>query len=107
MPVSCYPLPRMCGWECPHDSRRDGGSTKPIILPRTSAACSMGGRCSLPGFSGDLIRCLCSSHGGSHAPLFLGCELEDVIHQQLGLVLLVTLERRWRRSGENPMIVLP
>ncbi len=66
-----------------------------------------GGRYGLPGFRGSLIRRLRSSHRSSDASLLLGCQLEDVVHQQLGLILLVALERRWSGPGKNPLIVLP
>jgi len=59
------------------------------ILPRTTAACR-------PGLTGSLFllipwlyRSLAASHGGRYPPLFLGRQLEYVIHQQLALVFLI------------------
>src|SRR5580692_2944958 len=44
-------------------------------------------------------------HRGADAPLFLGRELEDVVHQELRLILVVALERRRSRPRENPVII--
>src|ERR1700675_1217795 len=46
-------------------------------------------------------------HRCAHAALLLCGELEDVVHQQLGMALIITLERSRRRPGKNPVIVLP
>src|SRR6266481_7032111 len=46
------------------------------------------------------------THRGAYPPLFFRGELEDVIHQELGLILIIALERRRRRTREDPVIVL-
>ena len=46
-------------------------------------------------------------HGCRNAPLLPGRELEDVVHQQFAVVLIVALERRRCRARKYPMVVLP
>src|SRR6185312_14066355 len=54
-----------------------------------------------------LHRSLAASHGSRHPPLFFRRELEYVVNQQFTVVFVISLERRWRRTGEDPVIVLP
>src|SRR5215472_16530136 len=53
------------------------------------------------------VRCARAAHGRRHAPLLLGRELQDVVHQEFCVVLIIALERRWSRTRKDPMIVLP
>src|ERR1700687_1066877 len=46
-------------------------------------------------------------HGRAHAPLLFRGELQDVIHQQPRLILIIPPERRRSRAGEDPVIVFP
>src|SRR5258708_5922222 len=50
--------------------------------------------------------CPRTTHRGADPPLFFRGEPEDVIHQELGLILIIALERRRRRTREDPVIVL-
>src|SRR4029078_633184 len=47
-----------------------------------------------------------SSHGARDPTLFLRSKLEDVINQQLTVILIITLERRWDWSCKYPSIIL-
>src|SRR6266576_3784758 len=46
-----------------------------------------------------------AAHRRCHAALLFRSELEDVVDQQLGVVLIVAFERRRGRTCEHPMVV--
>src|SRR5579872_447937 len=46
------------------------------------------------------------SHGCAHSPLLFRCQLENVVHQQLRVILIVTLEGCWRGPRKDPVIIL-
>src|ERR1700676_5576389 len=72
------------------------------ILPRPTRSASAG--CLWPGSS--VIAGLAASHGSGDTALLFRSEVENIIHEQLGVILIVTLERGRRRTGEHPMVVL-
>src|SRR4029077_6877280 len=45
------------------------------------------------------------AHRSAHTSLLFGCELENILHQQLSMILFVSLERRGSRAGEYPPAV--
>src|SRR5262249_15051465 len=83
---------------------------KLFILARTTRACAQGRRLAMRGrgrrlLARDDVRSLRLAHRGGNLALFFRRKLEDVIHQQLGMVLIVALER-WRgRPSEHPLSV--
>src|SRR6267143_163290 len=44
-----------------------------------------------------------TTHGSADSALLLGSELEDVVHQEFCLILVVAMERSGRRAGKNPV----
>src|SRR5258706_9149751 len=46
-----------------------------------------------------------TTHGSADSALLFGGELENVIHQEFRLILVVAAERSGRRTGENPVAV--
>src|SRR5260370_11570088 len=49
---------------------------------------------------------LAATHGSSHTVLLFRSELENIIDEQPRVILVITLECGWRRTGEYPMVVL-
>src|SRR2546421_1329217 len=47
-----------------------------------------------------------TAHGSANATLLFRRELENVVDQKLGVILIIALERSGRRSGENPVAVI-
>ena len=47
------------------------------------------------------------THCRGHTTLFFRRELEYVIHKQLGVVRLISLERGRGWTGKHPMIIFP
>src|SRR5580698_398783 len=45
-------------------------------------------------------------HGACYPALLFRSELKNIIHQQARLVLIIARERRRRRTGEYPVVVL-
>src|SRR5438309_6970144 len=87
------------------------GTPKPFILTRTSGRCArLRGRWTTRAGHRFLrtLRCVRggrSAHGGGHTLLLFRSELKDVIHEQLGVILVIALERWRRRSGKHPVVV--
>src|SRR5882762_6929353 len=46
-----------------------------------------------------------TTHSSADSALLLGSELEDVVHQEFCLILVVAMERSGRWTGEDPMAV--
>src|SRR5438445_2234288 len=47
-----------------------------------------------------------TAHGSANATLLFRRELQNVVDQKLGVILIIALERSGRRSGENPVAVI-
>src|SRR5260370_28595934 len=50
---------------------------------------------------------LAATHGSSHTVLLFRSELENIIDEQPGVILVITLECGGRRTVEYPIVVLP
>src|SRR5208282_4270135 len=48
---------------------------------------------------------LAAPHGSGHTALLFRSELENIIHEQPGVILIIPLECGRRRSGEHPVVV--
>src|SRR5207244_1976106 len=95
--------------------------TTPMIVPAVAGSVGVAGAAgaAAPGApAGGIASCFHrgrsvaardtrAAHRGPDPPLFFRGELEDVIHQQLGLIFIIALERGRRRTRKDPVIVLP
>src|SRR5207244_514626 len=68
-----------------------------------SAAATVAGRFRAGRTTGCSTR---TAHGSANATLLFRRELQNVVDQKLGVILIIALERSGRRSGENPVAVI-